>query len=159
MCAHKDHYKTSGDEVLIGRNGVYTGWINKWDIVGYATGTRNATAGLHSIDELGTETIFESADGTRYKMFSGGEKVLNAKASDFLYNFANSGGRIFEKILQGFSGTGFFDKISPSVVNNEIRMGDIIVQGNADKQTISEIRREQRSAIDMVLKKFNQLNR
>lgn len=85
--------------------------------------------------------------------------MLNAKASDFLYNFANSGGRIFEKILQSFSGTGFFDKISPSVVNNEIRMGDIIVQGNADKQTISEIRREQRSAIDMVLKKFNQLNR
>lgn len=152
-------YKTSGDEVLIGRNGVYTGWINKWDIVGYATGTRNATAGLHSIDELGTETIFESADGTRYKMFSGGEKVLNAKASNFLYDFANSGGSILEKILQSLSGSSLFDKISPSVVNNEIRMGDIIVQGNAEKQTVSEIRREQRSAVEMMLKKFNQLNR
>lgn len=152
-------YQTSGNEVLIGRNGVYTGWINKSDIVGYATGTKKATAGLHSIDELGTETTFESKDGVRYKLFTGGEKVLNAKASDFLYEFANGGGEILKKIIRSALGGGLFDTIQPVIRQNEINMGDIIVRGNADQQTVSAIRREQRSAIETMLKEFNKLNK
>ena len=152
-------YQTSGNEVLIGRNGVYTGWINKSDIVGYATGTKKATAGLHSIDELGTETTFESKDGVRYKLFTGGEKVLNAKASDFLYEFANGGGEILKKIIRSALGGGLFDTIQPVIRQNEINMGDIIVHGNADQQTVSAIRREQRSAVETMLKEFNKLNK
>lgn len=152
-------YQTSGNEVLIGRNGVYTGWINKSDIVGYATGTKKATAGLHSIDELGTETTFESKDGVRYKLFTGGEKVLNAKASDFLYEFANGGGEILKKIIRSALGGGLFDTIQPVIRQNEINMGDIIVRGNADQQTVSAIRREQRSAVETMLKEFNKLNK
>ena len=152
-------YQTSGNEVLIGRNGVYTGWINKSDIVGYATGTKKATAGLHSIDELGTETTFESKDGVRYKLFTGGEKVLNAKASDFLYEFANGGGEILKKIIRSALGGGLFDTIQPVIRQNEINMGDIIVRGNADQQTVSAIRREQRSAVETMLKELNKLNK
>ena len=152
-------YQTKGNEVLIGRNGVYTGWINKSDIVGYATGTKKATAGLHSIDELGTETTFESKDGVRYKLFTGGEKVLNAKASDFLYEFANGGGEILKKIIRSALGGSLLDTIQPVIRQNEINMGDIIVRGNADQQTVSAIRREQRSAVETMLKEFNKLNK
>ncbi len=152
-------YQTSGNEVLIGRNGVYTGWINKSDIVGYAKGTKKATAGLHAIDELGSETIFESADGTRYKMFSGGEYVLNAKASDFLYEFANSGGAVLEKLIRGIFDSGISDVVRPIINQNDIKMGDIYVQGNADKQTVSEIRRAQRDSLSEMLKSFNRLNK
>lgn len=152
-------YQTSGNEVLIGRDGVYTGWINKSDIVGYATGTRNATAGLHTIDEYGAETVFESKDGSRYKLFTGGEKVLNAKASEFLYDFANGSGDILQKIIRSALGSGFFDTVHPIVQHNDIQMGDIIVKGNADNQTVSAIRREQRSAVETMLKEFNKLNK
>lgn len=152
-------YQTSGDQVLIGLNGVYTGWIKKTDIVGYAKGTRKATPGLHRIDELGVETIFESADGSRYKMFSGGEKVLNAKASNFLYDFANGGSDVLIKLIKSLFDNNALNNISTSNNYSEINMGDIIVRGNADKQTVSEIRRAQRESLTEMLKSFNNLNK
>ena len=125
---------------------------------GYASGTRHASPGLHAIDEAGTETIFQSADGVRYRMFSGGEKVLNAKASNFLYDFATSGGTVLENFIRSvFSGST--NKITQPVTNNEITMGDIVIQGNADRATVSEIRRAQRAAVENMLKEFNKLNR
>ena len=124
---------------------------------GYASGTGSASSGLHRIDELGTETIFQSADGSRYKMFTGGEKVLNAKASDFLYNFANRGSELFGSMFGGLSGG--FGGINRAGLTPSIVMGDIIIQGNADKSTVSEIRRAQRESVEMMLKEFNRLSK
>lgn len=152
-------YQTSGNQVLIGRNGVYTGWINKSDIVGYAKGTKNATAGLHSLDEVGSEYLFTSTDGNKYRVLSSGDKVLNARATDFLYEFANGGGEILEKIIKSAFGTSLFDRIQPVVHHNEIDMGDVIVQGNADNRTVSEIRRAQRDNLTDMLKSLNKLNK
>lgn len=152
-------YQTSGNQVLIGRNGVYTGWINKSDIVGYAKGTKNATAGLHSLDELGSEYLFTSTDGNKYRVLSSGDKVLNARATDFLYEFANGGGEILGKIIKSAFGTSLFDHIQPVVNHNEIDMGDVIVQGSATQQTVSEIRRAQRDNLTEMLKSLNKLNK
>lgn len=150
---------SNGKEVLIGRNGVYTGWVNKTDLVGYASGTRKAVAGLHGIDELGTETIFQSADGSKYKLFTGGEKVLSAHASNFLYDFANSGGQILVNMLRNiFSGQRGLSLQGAGEYGN-IDMGDIIIQGNADKSTVSEIRRAQRNSLDELLRKLNKLDK
>lgn len=152
-------YQTSGNQVLIGRNGVYTGWINKSDIVGYAKGTKNATAGLHSLDELGAEYLFTSTDGNKYRVLSSGDKVLNARATDFLYEFANGGGEILEKIIKSAFGTSLFDGIKPAVVHNDITVGGVTVQGNADTRTVSEIRRAQRDNLTEMLKSLNKLNK
>ena len=126
--------------------------------LGYATGTPRATAGLHAIDELGTETIFESSDGTKYRMFTGGEKVLNAKASKFLYDFANNGGTVFNAMQKMLNMAGF-KKFSPVPNNTEIRTGDIIIQGNANEKTVSEIRRAQRDEVSFILKEFSRLQK
>lgn len=152
-------YQTSGDQVLIGRNGVYTGWIKKTDIVGYASGTKRATAGLHELYEQGDEYVFSTSDGSRYRMFSGGEKVLNAKATEFLYDFANSGGDVLAQMLKNVFGGAGLDDITPTVINNEINMGDIIIEGNASQRTVSEIRREQREAVSYMLHEFSKLNK
>lgn len=124
---------------------------------GYASGTSWAIPGLHGIDELGAETIFESSNGRRYKMFSGGEKVLNAKASDFLYKFANGGSELLTKFINRVTG-GALEGIGTKMQANTIEMGDIIIQGNADRETVSQIRREQRKAVDFMLKEINSLN-
>ena len=135
------------------------GWVKKSDIIGYASGTKHATAGLHELFEQGDEYIFSASDGSRYRMFSGGEKVLNAKATEFLYDFANSGGDVLGQMLKNvFGGTGL-DGISPIVITNEINMGDIVVQGSADTRTVSEIRRAQRESVDFMLKEFTKLNK
>ena len=155
-------YQTSGNEVLIGRDGVYTGWIKKTDIVGYATGTRNATAGLHKINEKGSEYIFSDQGDGQYRLFSSGEKVLKASAANWLYDFANSyGGGVIDNLVAKL--TGVMRNIESRLVTEsnptEIYMGDIIIQGNADERTISEIRREQRAGVKFLLKEFNRLNR
>lgn len=149
-------YQTSGNEVLIGRDGVYTGWIYKSDIVGYKKGTKSATPGLHRINEEGNEAIFKSGDGNTYRMFSGGEKVLNAKATNFLYDFAMAGAEILGKMKGAASDT--FRNIGTVNQPIDISMGDIIINGNTDQQTVSDIRRAQREQINDVLKAFNRYN-
>lgn len=146
-------YQTSGNEVLIGRNGVYTGWIYKTDIVGYKKGTKNATPGLHKVNEEGTEAIFSSSDGQTYRMFNGGEKVLNAKATNFLYEFAMAGADILDKMRGQAKDT--FRSIGTVNQPIDITMGDIIINGEVSQQSVSDIRRAQREQINDVLKAFN----
>ena len=122
-------------------------------LTGYASGTRYASAGLHRVFEHGYEGIFQSSDGQTYKMFGGGERVLNAKATDFLYNFAEAGAKQF--------GGSSLSKIS-SVVNAAtgspiISLGDIVIQGNASDRSISEIRQAQKDQVRMILTEFNKL--
>lgn len=126
---------------------------------GYASGTRNATAGLHRFDELGEEYYFQSANGDRYKMFSAGDKVLDAKSTDFLYDFAQSGGKFFNEMFKEMSEklfNGFRTNPSPAPI---INMGDIVINGSANEKTVSEIRRAQREGVDYLLKQFSKLQR
>lgn len=154
-------YKTDGSEVLIGRDGVYTGWINKSDIVGYRSGTGYSIAGLAEFDEdgKGSEYIFESSDGSRYRMFGEGSKVLNSDATNFLYEFATSGGNVLMKMLSNLFGLGNLGNITKPVQAIDIHAGDIIVQGNATEHTVSEIRRAQRDNLKYVITEFNKLNK
>ena len=145
---------------------------------GYASGTRSATAGLHQFDEEGSEYIFSKRNGGKFRLFSSGDKVLNAKASDFLYDFSNSGGSGFtakafaycadaaKGIIGRLTGTvrdaeANIAKWSNSVSDNRVtsidNSGDIIIQGNADEKTVSEIRREKRAEMRWILKEFQSM--
>lgn len=129
---------------------------------GYASGTFSATPGLKRVNEAGPEDIFVRANGDRYRMFRGGEKVLNAKATEFLYNFATSGGAYIPELFADVVGKMRNALLENFQTNNqvvEIKTGDIIIQGNADERTVSQIRREQRAGIDYILKEFTRLNR
>lgn len=154
-------YQTSGNEVLIGRDGVYTGWINKSDIVGYRSGTDHTIAGLAQFDEdgKGSEYIFESEDGSRYRMFGEGSKVLNANATNFLYEFATSGGGILMKMFSDLFGLGDLHSINKPTQVVQLYSGDINIHGNATEKTVSEIRRTQRANLEFVIKEFNKLNK
>lgn len=151
--AEKNYYDYTGQHYngvnLANATGYYVGKR------GYASGTSHSTAGIHKVDEQGIETIFQSSDGQRYRMFSSGEKVLSASASDFLYKFANKGREILDKLFNSTSHS--YNNVSPGVVANNIQQGDIIIQGNADKATVSEIRRAQRENLEQMLKQLNRL--
>lgn len=135
------------------------GWVKKSDIVGYASGTKHATEGLHELYEQGSETLFVSSDGNKYRILNDEDKVLNTKATNFLYDFANGNGEILTKLIQSAFGSGLLDGIKQPVIQNDITMGDIVVQGNASERTVSEIRRAQRENIDYILKEFTRLNK
>lgn len=136
-----------------------TGYKLKPIGTGYASGTSYATPGLHPIDEKGSETYFSPSTGGKYKMFSGGEKVLTAKASDFLYRFANGGSEMLKKFIASVGGGVLNDRLTPLMTNNEIVMGDIYIEGDATSKTVSEIRRAQRESVEFMLKEFGKLNR
>lgn len=132
---------------------------NATGYVGYASGTSYAMPGVHPVHENGYEYIFESADGSKYRVFQGGEMVLNAQDTKFLYNFASNGGAAFRQLFEyiakhaGTTGVGGI----PNAV--QVTMGDVIIQGNADSRTVSQIRREQRSSIDYMLKELARLGK
>ena len=124
---------------------------------GYALGTSSAIPGIHQLDELGPEYLFTSADGNNYRVFSGGEKVLNAKATDFLYKFANSGGGVLADMMANMFRAASVENSAASENIGSIRLGDIIIQGNADEKTVSEIRRAQKDEVNFILKQFGRL--
>ena len=125
---------------------------------GYASGTSYASPGLHRIDELGAEAVFTSRDGSRYRMLSAGDKVLNADATGFLYNFAENGRKILAQLFDAGSINGL-GLVGAGGGICEIRTGDIIIQGNTDDRTVSEIRRAQRDGLNTILKEFKRLKK
>ena len=129
----------------------------KWKTKGYASGTKNASQGFHRVDEFGSETIFRSKNGNKYMMFSDGDMVLDANASSFLYQLATKGRGLFERLTTGVNNN--IRNVTTKSSNPEIVMGDIIINGNADKATVSEIRRAQRESVEMILKEFKKLNK
>ena len=150
----------------VGKSGVsltseYTYANMRKKFKGYASGTDSATPGWHELFEGDVdEYIFTSGDGSRYRMFSGlGDKVLNGDATDFLYDFANSGGTVLTKMLADLLGQHNYSNTARPVQAIQVSAGDIIVQGNADRRTVSEIRRAQRENLEFVIKEFNKLNK
>ena len=154
-----DEAKVSLDRYLATFGEAYKNIILVPSPSGYASGTVNATPGLHEVDEIGAEYIFTSSNGNRYRVFSGGEKVLNARATDFLYNFAVTGGRTLTNILEKIVSATIPRNIDNSPRIADIAMGDIIIQGNADERTVSEIRRAKRDEMQWILKEFNKMNK
>lgn len=121
----------------------------------YASGTANATRGWHMINERGAEAIFSSANGSKYRLFSGGEMVLTSKASNFLYNFANKYSEInsANSLVRNIPQALFGKTVSAGV----IQTGDIIINGSASESTVSEIRRAQRDQVTNLLKELGRL--
>lgn len=133
----------------------------KFKAQGYATGTDNATPGWHELFEGNQdEYVFTSKDGSKYRMFSGlGDKVLNGDATNFLYNFATTGGSVLTKMLSDLISITNFGNINKPAQVIQLSTGDINISGNADRKTVSEIRRAQRENIEFVIKSFNKLNK
>ena len=126
---------------------------------GYASGTAHATRGLHRIDELGAEYVFTSKNGNRYRILGDDDKVLDANSSNFLYKFATGGGKILSDMTSRAKTSPALTSLDKMPGIAEIRMGDIIIQGNANERTVSEIRRAQRESVEFMLKEFTRLNR
>lgn len=138
---------------------------------GYASGTSSATAGWHRFDEDGSEYIMARQGGGKYRLFSDRDKVLSAPASSWLYNLAESKGGVIDSLVNEVVGNGSYNsrenirKIiqnisNDSITNNNLDMsGDIIIQGNTNEKTVSEIRREKRELINFILHEFKKLSR
>lgn len=125
--------------------------------IGYAKGTSNASAGLHRLYEEGYEQIFSSKDGKHYRILNQGDMVLDADKTRFLFNFAQSKGSIFTDLIKSL-GSSQRNINNNRMQNIEVSAGDIIINGSTDNDTVSKIRREQRSQVDFMLRELKKLN-
>ncbi len=88
--------QTSGDQVLIGKNGIATGWVNKKDIVGYAKGTAGyakGTLGVDEdqwawIDEIGEELVLHAGENGKLRYLTKGTSVIPHDLTEKLMNLA-----------------------------------------------------------------------
>lgn len=148
-------YQVKGNQVLIGVNGAYTGWVWKSDIQGYATGTPYAKGGIANIDEKGLELILGSPDKGRYKFLNDGDKVFNAKASEFLYKWANQPGEVLSSMIKSLSAASSVSIASPC----NITVGDVVINGLADEKTVGELRRAHKQIVTDILNEFKKMKK
>lgn len=103
----------------------------------YASGTSSAYGGWAKTQEAGSELISKRLnDGSFATFLPQGSKVFSAKATDFLYSLANSPLATLKQVATGIIPTGLSGGNNGAVV---VTVGDINIEGNADKQTVTAL--------------------
>lgn len=108
---------------------------------GYATGTKNATRGLHEVAEEG----FEIVASRQHRWFNGGEKVYNHSESKKILNSLRDRSRIMESIasetnsLSRYSNIPLFNKPEALRETNDFQSGDIIIPINIAGEEIDRV--------------------
>lgn len=148
-------YQVSGSEVLIGRNGGYTGWVKLSDIQGYSSGIKKVPNDQFAmIDELGLEELVLHADGNgKLAFLSKGTSVI---PSDITENLMKLG---------TIDPTTMLERNKPSIgaphiTNNnmEINMefGSLVHVDTVNKDTLPDLQKMVRSEFDNCMKNINQ---
>lgn len=82
-------YQVDGNQILIGRNGVYTGWVNKTDLQGYAKGAISVDEDQFAwLDELGEELQFVPGANGRLEYVKKGTGIVPADLTKRLIDLA-----------------------------------------------------------------------
>lgn len=127
----------------------------------YASGTRSSVGGFGRINEKGIEMIASPDGNGNYVNLMPGSYVFSAKATEFLWKLATEHSlpqamyNSIAKSIKTQSSTPSVNIAQPITIT----MGDIIIKGNADKQTVADIKREQENTVRMVLQKIKELQK
>ena len=148
-------YQVSGSEVLIGRNGGYTGWVKLSDIEGYSHGTKSVKKNQLAItDENGLEELVLHADSNgRLQFLSKGSSVI---PSDITENLMKIGSLNPTDVLERNR-----PKVgAPHIINNnmEINMqiAEVVHIDHADNSSIPDITKAVQKQMDNYMKNINQ---
>lgn len=127
----------------------------------YASGTQSSVGGFGRINEKGIEMISAPDGNGNYVNLMPGSYVFSAKATEFLWKLATEHSlpqamyNSIAKSIQTQSNTPSVNIAQPITIT----MGDVIIQGNADKQTVADIKRQQENTVRMVLQKIKELQK
>lgn len=127
----------------------------------YASGTRSSVGGFGRINEKGIEMISAPDGNGNYVNLMPGSYVFSAKATEFLWKLATEHSlpqamyNSIAKSIKTQSSTPSVNIAQPITIT----MGDIIIKGNADKQTVADIKKQQDNTVRMVLQKIKELQK
>lgn len=146
-------YQVSGSEVLIGRNGQYTGWIKLSDIEGYAKGSKKiAKDQLAFVDELGDELQLVPGKNGRLEYIKKGTGILPSDLTEKLMNLAIDPSGVLERAMP---------KIGlPYITNNNmeinLNIAEVVHIDRADNRSIPDITKAVQDQMDSYMKRINQ---
>lgn len=148
-------YQVSGSEVLIGRNGGYTGWVKLSDIEGYSHGTKSVKKNQLAItDENGLEELVLHAGANgRLQYLSKGSSVVPSDITENLMELGQLDPRqVLERNMPKIG--------APYITNNNIELnmsvGSLITIEHADRDSIPDIKDAVKNAMDAYMKNINQ---
>ena len=127
----------------------------------YASGTRSSVGGFGRINEKGIEMISAPDGNGNYIPMLPGSYVFSAKATEFLWKLATEHSlpqamyNSIAKSIKAQSNTPSVNIAQPITIT----MGDVIIKGNADKQTVADIKKQQENTVRMVLQKIKELQK
>lgn len=127
----------------------------------YASGTRSSVGGIGRINEKGIEMISAPDGNGNYVNLMPNSYVFSAKATEFLWKLATEHSlpqamyNSIAKSIKTQSNTPSVNIAQPITIT----MGDVIIKGNADKQTVADIKKQQENTVRMVLQKIKELQK
>lgn len=127
----------------------------------YASGTRSSVGGFGRINEKGIEMISAPDGNGNYIPMLPNSYVFSAKATEFLWKLATEHSlpqamyNSIAKSIKTQSSTPSVNIAQPITIT----MGDVIIKGNADKQTVTDIKKQQENTVRMVLQKIKELQK
>ena len=127
----------------------------------YASGTRSSVGGFGRINEKGIEMISAPDGNGNYIPMLPSSYVFSAKATEFLWKLATEHSlpqamyNSIAKSIKTQSNTPSVNIAQPITIT----IGDVIIKGNADKQTVADIKKQQENTVRMVLQKIKELQK
>lgn len=146
-------YQVSGDEVLLGRNGGYTGWVKLSDIEGYAKGSKAINKDQFAfLDELGEELQLIPDGSGRLSYVKKGTGIIPADLTERLMEWGQlDPSNVLEQSKPTVN--------APHVINNNIELnlqvGEVVHIDHADNSSIPNIAKAVRAQMDNYMKNVN----
>lgn len=145
-------YQTSGNQVLIGKNGVYTGWVNKDDLVGYKKGTTGVKEDQWAwIDEIGEELVLHAGSDGKLEYLTKGTSVIPSKLTEKLMDLALDPTQMLEYNRPVISAS--------HVINNEINIdmsfGSVVNIEHVDNDTLPDLTKAVEKQMDKYMARLN----
>ncbi len=127
----------------------------------YASGTRSSVGGFGRINEKGVEMISAPDGNGNYIPMLPSSYVFSAKATEFLWKLATEHSlpqAMYNSIAKSIKTQSSTPSVNIAQPIN-ITMGDVIIKGNADKQTVFEIKKQRESDLRWILGKLKELQK
>ena len=129
----------------------------------FAAGTPYAPGGLAVVDEHGYEVKLSNPVRGRYQFLNDGDVVFTRAESQFLKRLTSTRGasliqqRLAGLLRQGAEAASALFRQPVSAAPVAISTGDVIIHGNASRQTVAEMKAAQKQMAYQVLREFQKL--
>ena len=147
-------YGSDSDEVLIGKNGGYTGWVKLSDIEGYYKGTTGVKDDQWAFtDELGPELTLHAGPNGKLQYLTKGSGVVTADLTKRLMEWGELDPT---KVLEQSRVSVGAPHITTNNFDIDLSFGSLVHVDHCDQNTLPDLQKMVRGEFDNMMKTLNQ---